>query len=361
MTRFRGADGLIRLAAALGMVSVAGWARRYPDRRRRRRELAETLPIILERLAQDGIDSGGDWRQKQTVRTVSDINVVLAGPATGPATAVVKVSRTEAAAQTLLHQDIVIARLAADARLDGWSRLLPVSLGSDEIGANRYRVEAPLAGHDGRAVLRERNTARVTVPTALAAITELHKRTGEPVALGGAEIVHLVDRDFDTVRELLVTGRVQGTTQARLDRSWDEVRGGLCGKRAWLSVIHGDYSPGNVLFGAGGAVTGIIDWEQCHERDLALVDVLNYLMTVRMIMRRQDWGSVVCDVLAGGWDEYELEVIARYAAGGDLPTREMTLLAWLRHAAGVSRKSPMARSSKVWVRANVVAVLRSQA
>ena len=34
-----------------------------------------------------------------------------------------------------------------------------------------------------------------------------------------------------------------------------------------LSVVHGDYRTGNLLFDASGAVTGVLDWEMVHAGD----------------------------------------------------------------------------------------------
>jgi len=350
-------DRHVGRAARFHLLAIAGRLRAYPDTRRRRVEIARAVPAILRRLAGDGLADARTWTATRLLRTVSDVNVVLVGPAPGTPAAVVKVSRTAAAADSILHQDSVLARLAADRRLDGWSHLLPVTLGAGPIGHHRYRVEALVPGLDTREALGRPELADTVLGMALEAVDELHRRTGGVATLDAPLVGTLVDEHFRTIRRLLVARAGGDPTVAVLDHWWEEVRTLLLGREAWLSWTHGDFYPGNILVGPAGGVTGIIDWEQGHERDLAAIDVLNFLLTAKAIVGQLEFGHVVREALSDEWSLEERRLLAARADREDLPMRALVLLCWARHVAANLEKSPRFAANPVWMRANVESVL----
>ncbi len=339
------------------LIRMGGWLRSYPDRRRREAEINDAVPAILGRLADNGHPAARSWTVIRVVRTVSDVNVVVVGWRPGATEAIVKFSRTEAAARSLLHQDSVIDRLAADHRLDGWTSLLPLTLGMGSIEGRWYRVEAPVPGQDARVALRQGDTVDMVVRAALATVAELHRRTGVQVLLDQQLVASLVDEHFCTIQALLTERRARKSLAA-LTIWWDDVRTSLEGRRTRLAWTHGDYFPGNVLIGPDAAVTGIVDWEQARERDLPIMDVLNWLLTTRMILRRQEFGDAVRDVLDGDcWSQDERRFLADETSERELPLGPLVRLCWAHHVAGAMTKSPAFASNPVWVRANIDSVL----
>lgn len=355
----RGAQSTLWIARRTGLLPAASWLRALPDMHHRRSEMSQAVPSILAALANDSVAPARDWRTVRLLRTVSDVNVALVGPMTGPAAAVVKVSRTPAAARSMLRRDQVIGRLAADPRLDGWSELLPTTLGSGSLGAHRYRVEKIMPGCDARVSLRSPDSVGRFLVSAVEAIGGLHRRTGVTTLVDEHLARTLVAEPFEPIRRLLEARPVPDPSVSVLDRWSDEVAASLEGRECWMSWTHGDVCPSNIMIGDDGAVVGVIDWEQGRERDLAVNDVINCLLTTRTTVHRREFGGVVNDALAGRcWSSAERRLVDEARDG--LDDHALILLCWARHVAANLEKSPRFGANRLWVQANIDAVLQNR-
>jgi hypothetical protein len=132
-----------------------------------------------------------------------------------------------------------------------------------------------------------------------------------------------------------------------------------------MAWVHGDFWGGNVLVSAdGAAVLGVVDWDLAERDALASLDVVHLAVMRRALERRRMFGDVACERLEGRpWaaDDRILLAAGGVPLGDDGFERAVLLLAWLRHvAANLAQRDDYARRP-IWVRRNVVEVLRSLA
>jgi aminoglycoside phosphotransferase (APT) family kinase protein len=128
--------------------------------------------------------------------------------------------------------------------------------------------------------------------------------------------------------------------------------------------VHGDFTPRNILVTPDGAtLTGIVDWDLAAHEDLPLLDLLLLLLTVRMVVHRCELGNIVRALLDGAeWTLHERALVeaAELALPGDaVGMRALVLLCWLRHVAVSLRKSQYFAGHRLWMMANIEAVLQS--
>jgi aminoglycoside phosphotransferase (APT) family kinase protein len=140
----------------------------------------------------------------------------------------------------------------------------------------------------------------------------------------------------------------------------------LLGRRLAVSWIHGDFAPGNILFGGAPVrVTGIVDWELARPADLPLVDVVSLLLAARMQSSRRELGRIVSDWLAGArWTAAEQRILDEAGAalpGETVDARALVLLCWLRHVSGNLAKASRYATQERWRRGNVAPVAQAVA
>lgn len=336
--------------------------------------------------ARTGFGIPAHWAPRDRLPTVADVAVVelRAGPELA---AVLKVARTPAGDAVLLLQQETLQRLAAQARLGPWRRLLPAVLAHGTVGARRYSVEKAVRGTVGTALPGSAGTEQATARAAVRAVSQLHRATGR-VAVASPE---LVDRWLEPGLSLVAdTPMLLGPARRRalVDRLRDRIHSSVAGREVWLATTHGDYFPGNIFFapttgtdatgpggagaggaGAGGAgadgvgVAGIIDWAQSREDDPALIDPMTFLLIGRARAQGRALGRVVRDLCRGAplsLPEAALLAIHRAACPADpVGVDVMALLAWLRHVENNLLKSPRYRVHPAWLHANVETVLRT--
>jgi hypothetical protein len=108
-------------------------------------------------------------------------------------------------------------------------------------------------------------------------------------------------------------------------------------------------------------VTGILDWEQAQLGDPPQLDIVQFLLSVRMLVQRQELGDVVRDLLdEHTWSEQELHLLKRAQEslpGDPLDSRTLLLLAWLRHVTDNLRKSTHYATQWLWTAKNIERVL----
>lgn len=270
---------------------------------------------------------------ERVLPSVSDSAVVMLEGA------VLHSSCSNAGAAALNREYDVLTQLSADDRLGYWRHLLPSVL---EAG-DGYLLTTRISGHAGRQVSVAESVA------ALAAIRDLHDRTSRLDTLDECRLGDLVDTPAAVVRGALGTE----WQRRRVALLASDLHATLKGRTVDLGWTHGDFHPGNVLYDVG-RVSGIVDWDQAADSLVALDNVL-WLLTATS--DRRELGRRVVDRLRRErcWTEQECAVLR---SPDDETGRALLLLTWLRHIAGNLTKSERYAASPIWLRRNVVPVLR---
>ncbi len=283
--------------------------------------------------------------------TVSDTAVLFARAGGRPA--VVKLSQSLKGTLLLERETGVLARLHAEERLGDWRVLLPERIGHGTADGVVYAVDVRLPG---RVTTMRRTPSAQAAGAALAPLHGLNART-VPVS---AEMLHtMVLAPVDLLRTML-TGRQVAC--APLDRIADEINTAVTARSLQLAWTHGDFHPGNVLVSDTGRISGLVDWSQARDADLAELDLALWLLTSGSRPGRGSFGRQVADRLSSSspWTRSELTLLDG-AGGRQLPPRTVLLFTWLRHVAENLAKSQRYAESPLWTRRAVLPVLRQVA
>ena len=296
--------------------------------------------------------SGGDWHTDRALRTVTDTSVLTVSGPRGEA--VLKVTDTESGLAGLRREGDVLGRLWADDGLGNWRAMLPVPLDSGDAGSGAFLLTSRLPGQDGREVPPE--TASRLTSAAVDAITPLHRRTRTIRMVDQALLSSWVDQPAQRIRTALPGNGAVG-------RLAEALRADLSGRMLTLGWTHGDFHAGNLLVGADGRVTGIVDWGEARDEDLPVLDLAFWLLTVPAPGQPRELGKRIAARLRHErfWTPAESRMLGRAADGGLPAGRTLLLLAWLRHVGSNLAKSDRYASSPLWLRWNVVPVLRQVA
>ncbi|MFC4947696.1 phosphotransferase [Pseudonocardia sp. GCM10023141] len=298
--------------------------------------------------------SGADWVIGQRLMGRSDSVVVAFGPPTGPG-ALLKASDSIKGREQLRLQSIVLRTIALDERLGAWRRLVPSILGDGDIGGSYYVLESMMPGGDGIKALNDPARRRTFSSSAVATISELHRCTSRPVRVGDEQLRRWVREPMAEV--IAALPRSQRAAAAELESALVEQ---LAGRVLSTGRTHGDYAPENLLVDDWGRVVAIVDWCQAEEDGLPVLDVVCFLLRSENLTRGTELGTLVLDRLADARPtEHELLARAQRMLGGEvLDVGLLTLLGWLAHVAHNLRKSPTFAANPVWVRRNLVSVIR---
>lgn len=278
----------------------------------------------------------------------------IAGAGGGPG-ALLKASDSTKGRAQLRRQCEVLRTMHADPRIGDWARLVPSIVGDGDAGGSYCVLESRMPGLVGTSLLADPARRRAFRASAITTITELHRRTSRPVIVGATQLNRWVHEPMAEV--LAAVPRSQRATVQRLER---ELSGLIRGKRMPAGWTHGDFSSDNVLADADGRVLAIVDW--CHARDdgLPVLDVVCFDLVARNLVYGTELGTQVVDRLADARPyNYEFLRRAQRMLGGDVvDVAVLTLLAWLQHVGHNMQKSPGFAANPVWVRRNLVAVVR---
>lgn len=331
--------------------------------RRHLAEHARLIPLILTAIPpQPDTPPPTTWTTQEVVRTVSDMTVILLGPPDQAATAVLKLPRTNAAVASLHWQKTALAALHADPRLGEWSALLPTLLAEGEVDGQAYGVERMLPGLVAQQMLvHPADDLRMQIAAA-AAIGELHRRTATLAAVNAERLERWIDEPLRLIEQVGMTPTIYNRGAMR--RLSEELHQALTGRTLCLSWVHGDFVPGNILVAPdGGKLTGIVDWELARPDDLPVLDVLQLLLSTRLLKQCCEVGDIVRTLLSGvEWLPHEQALLdtAQAALSGDpVNWRAMLLLCWLRHVAANLTKSTRYARNWWWVTRNIETVLQS--
>ena len=329
-------------------------------------QLAVAVPIVLTRRGafwprRRRAASPTSWVVQRRLGRHADLVVIAVGPPDGTSQAVVKLADGKLAVRQLVHEYAVLHRLQATETLGDWRRLLPRPLAAGDAGPHSYLAVTALPGAEATGLLRKRGPVCAT-STAAAAIAPLARATAESVVVDDEQLSRWVAEPAGVIA---ANARIAARPRLRdaLRRMDDELCGALAGRRLACGWGHGDYWLGNVLVSAEGEPTGIVDWERAAPRDPALLDTVHLLVTTRTLVRGRELGAIVCELAAGArWSAHEerlLDALRRDLCDEHVPTRQLVLLAWLRHVANNLSKRAAYATHRLWLRNNVVAVLDS--
>jgi hypothetical protein len=314
--------------------------------------LARVAPVVLARLSDD---AARPWRVQGRLRGRSDTATGMVGP-DGECEALLKVADTASGRLELRRQSAVLAEVLADDRLGAWRELVPHIVCSGTGAGSYYVVESRLAGRDARGSLAREGAPFVAA--AVAAITDLHRRTAHPA---------LVDEDLLDRWIHRPAARVRAAIAARhrpiLDQLTTTLSTTLRGRRAAVGWRHGDYTADNILLDEHARVTGVVDWAQAERDGLLVTDVVILLLATESEVGGQQLGHVV-----RGWldavSPAALSTLTAVQRGLDcdqVDARTLVLLGWLQMVSGNLAKSSRYAANPVWMRHNVHAVLRAVA
>ncbi|MFJ3506264.1 phosphotransferase family protein [Streptomyces luteogriseus] len=319
--------------------------------------LTRPVDALAARRLTDSLGTRGEPRRPR--RTFSDLLVFRLDDGDAQAS-VVKHPRSARAAASLAHECEAVRRLAADERLGGWRRLLPVVEERRLEGPMPLVVETCLPGVEADVLLRRSpELARRVTESALAAIRELHTVTGriEDVT---ARVAGWVEPRLAVLAEEVPWCR-RGAGAEALSVVRARVEGELAGRRLLVAWTHGDFHPGNVLLAQRpGTLSGVIDWAGAVPEGPALLDCHTFVLTMRHQLAGREFGGVVADVVRRARlmpEDRRLLAGARALPSGPRAETAVTLLTWLWHVAGNLEKSARYARSHRWVADNVVAVL----
>jgi O-antigen/teichoic acid export membrane protein len=306
--------------------------------------LAAELPRRLVRARRAGIPrraiqavlASGGWRAEHIPRALSDTAVIMVG------SGVLKVAASPSGTADLAREHAVLAELQLREPLGDWRALIPVPLEAGDTGAGAYLLTTRLPGHPA--------TGDVTW-RAIEAIGPLHRLDRTDQTVTPDLVRRWVDEPAARVRRVLPPG-------SRIDALAAGLRHRLAGRRVTLGWTHGDFHPDNVL-ADGDRVSGIVDWSQAREHDLAALDLVLWLLTVPRPGQPRALGARVAARLTQPDCFSPSE--QRLLDLGSLDGRTLLLLAWLRHVGGNLAKSQRYATSPIWLRRNVLPVLRQAA
>ncbi len=289
----------------------------------------------------------------------SDSVVVGFGPVgpdeDGATGALLKASDSPQGQAQLRRQTEVLRLLRDDDRLTEWHRVLPRIVGEGDVSGSYCVLESRLPGSGGPGALRDPRRRRAYRSSAVATISEMHRCTAQPVLVDEPALRRWVHDPIAVVRAALPRAQ-RAAVEALGSALAEQVRGALVAT-GWT---HGDYTADNVLADDDGRVVAVVDWCDGRPDGLAVLDVVTFLLTSEAVARGAELGAVVLDRLAD--DQHpdgDLLARAQRNLGGDvLPARTLIVLGWLLHVSNNLQKSPSFAANPVWVRRNLVAVVR---
>ena len=289
----------------------------------------------------------------------SDSVVVGFGPVgpgeDGATGALLKASDSPQGQAQLRRQTEVLRLLRDDDRLTEWHRVLPRIVGEGDVSGSYCVLESRLPGSGGPGALRDPRRRRAYRSSAVATISEMHRCTAQPVLVDEPALRRWVHDPIAVVRAALPRAQ-RAAVEALGSALAEQVRGALVAT-GWT---HGDYTADNVLADDDGRVVAVVDWCDGRPDGLAVLDVVTFLLTSEAVALGAELGAVVLDRLAD--DQHpdgDLLARAQRNLGGDvLPARTLIVLGWLLHVSNNLQKSPSFAANPVWVRRNLVAVVR---
>ncbi|WP_143517605.1 phosphotransferase [Pseudonocardia sp. MH-G8] len=317
---------------------------------------------LLRRVGSDGLRRTGGpatagWEIGDRMGGGSETVVVAVGPP-GERRALLKAADTAHGQHELRQQTAALAALHADPRLQHWTPLLPRVLGTAEVGDTYCSTESMLPGGSGPEALADPARRVPFLSSAVAAISELHRRTATLRRVGDAELDRWVHRPMAEVSRVL-----PASLRPDADRLATVLDLRLRGQTVPVGWTHGDYLPVNLLAAPDGRVSAIVDWCTAEPDGLPVLDVALFLAMAHAEVEGDELGPLVLR-WAARTPPREAETLARCQAapGASIVSPEvLVLLGWLQHVSQCVARSDRMAANPVWNRRNVRPVVREAA
>jgi O-antigen/teichoic acid export membrane protein len=321
--------------------------------------MGEVLPAIQPL---PGVPAPATWHIHEVISTVNDLQVALIGPPNHHPVALLKVATTPQASESLQHRLQVSQALLNDPRLAEWRTMLPAVLANGFACGRDYAVKQKIPGVDLRRLAGSPEFFAAGQRSAVHSITHMHQLIGRRACLDEAALARWVHRPAQVVRQFSQAHLHGGNYNRTLDRLAASLSDALLQRECWVSRNHGDFAPGNIMVAQDGSrVTGIVDWEMSLEDDLPQLDVMQLILSSRMLLRRREMGDVVLGLInKEDWTAHELSLLEYNAAtlgNRDLSMRNLILMCWLRQVADTIQKSNRYTNSMIWPVKNIEHVL----
>lgn len=314
--------------------------------------LARVAPVALAPLS---TDAPRPWRVQGLLPGRSDTAIGLVGP-DAECWALLKVASSPSGRLELRRQSAVLAEVHADDRLGEWRELVPRIVCAGDGAGGYYVVESRLSGRDARGALA--GDGNRFVAAAVATITDLHRRTAYPVLVDEDILDNWIHRPAARVRVA-----IPARYRAVLDQLTETLATTLRGRLVAAGWRHGDYTADNILVDEHARVTGVVDWAQAERDGLLVTDVVTLLLATEAAAGGQQLGHVVrmwLDAVSPAALR-TLTSVQRGLGGDQVDGRTLVLLGWLQMVSGNLAKSARYAANPVWMRHNVIAVLRAVA
>lgn len=327
------------------------------------RQASQLLPSILPAVAEAIGDNGEpSWTVQRLLPTLNDVSVLTLGTPHHAPVAVLKLSRSAAATNSMKRQATVLRQLHADERLDGWRAYLPQILTTAENDSPYYVVERTMQGELASVYVKNRPTSIEAQSAALDCISQLHLRTRTLRTADDAFLSEKIGKAANVLRAWNANHHNSIDFASAVDRLETELRAAWDGHVVAVSWMHGDFSPDNIMMtDSGKRVSGILDWELANPDDLPQLDTMHFLLSCRMYTRKQELGDILRELLTeNSWTEYErmqMERAQSTLSTEPIEMRTLALYTWLRHVANNLEKSSHYASHWLWMKKNVEGVL----
>jgi hypothetical protein len=326
-------------------------------------EANRLLEVVRKDIDPDHISTTPEtWVVQRIHDTLNDTSVFTLGPPNGTESAILILPESPAAERSNKNRAAVLKALWDDERLGNWRAYLPEVLSTGKIKNRAYQVEKKLPGMPANELPRDPESYRAVQVAAVAVIQELHQLTASAVVVDDEKLEHLVDEPLAKIQALDGALEPLRAKKEIFERIRSELWTALAGSTQSFSWVHGDFWPGNILISPKDlTVTGILDWEAAKPDEMPILDVLNLLISTRMILLGEELGEVIVKLVRREtWFPDEQALLDQSIAGfpGDrIAVRSLLLLHWLRHVSANLYKSNRYANNRLWVAKNVEAVL----
>jgi hypothetical protein len=320
------------------------------------RDIAPRLPPL------PGMSPPSTWTIERILSTTRDACSARLGTKDGETMAILKLARTAEAMAAMRREIRNLRQLDADRRLEELRPVLPRVLACGEARGCLFLLQQALPGLDARRVLSDSLAVEHMQMAAARNISLLHRHTARTTIISST----LTDRWIDEpMRAVSALGRWYPRI-ARSSASIESLARGLCeallGRSLTVSWVHGDFSPGNLRVTVDGLqVTGILDWENSTRNGFPPLDLMQLVLSTRMLHEGRELGHVLRVLLhGGGLSAHERRLLEMSEPGrlaDGLGLRELLILSWLRHVSDNLGRSSALNRHRWWVRKNVESVL----